>query len=120
MTPALKLPSASVVTVLVRPSREVTMTSAPGMTAPEISTTVPTVLPAAGCCAGTAACLAEASAPRRTDAGPAIASANATTKKRPDCRIIKVDSTTDHSMAEPDRYLLEGPHSRVQELLLLL
>ena len=41
----------SVVTVLVRPSRDVTVTSAPGITAPEISTTVPMVLPDAGCCA---------------------------------------------------------------------
>jgi hypothetical protein len=39
ITPASKLPSISVFTVLVRPSRDVTMTSAAGITAPEISTT---------------------------------------------------------------------------------
>ena len=44
ITPASKLPSASVRTVTVRPSVEVTTTSASGTTAPEISTTVPIVL----------------------------------------------------------------------------
>lgn len=50
-TPASKLPLASVVTVDVPPSRAVTATVAPGITAPEISMTLPTVFDAARDCA---------------------------------------------------------------------
>src|SRR5262245_37454197 len=111
--PASKLPSRSDLTVLVRPSRAVTVMSAAGMTAPEMSTMVPTVLPAVGCWADAAAATWAAT-------GDAVTTAAATRKNKPDCRIIQVDSTTVHSMAEPDRVLLEGPHSRFQELRLLL
>ncbi len=50
--PALKLPSASVRSVTLRPSVDVITTSASGITAPEISMTVPVVL--AVCGGGTA------------------------------------------------------------------
>src|SRR4029079_3807631 len=61
-TPASNLPSVSVTTVLVRPSREVTMTSAPGITAPEISTTVPTVFVDAVCAGAAVVCAADGKA----------------------------------------------------------
>src|SRR5690349_3444967 len=94
VTLASKLPSVSVVTVLERPSLDFTLTEAPGMTAPEISTTVPVVVVGAGCWAA---------------AGSPIGRAAGVCKIRPGCWIIKVGSTTNPWCQNPIEVCSKAP-----------
>ena len=94
MTPASKLPSASVRTVLVRPSRDVTTTSAAGNHgAGNIDDGADGVAHSQAGTAGEATVWARAG----------IASQSVATRRRPACRIIKVDSTLYVIVSEPDR-----------------